>query len=268
MVGRFQGDSQLKGMSVNLQAEESLLGSSPTADHQTMFIQVPPIPSNGVLYVDCIHDGRLSSSKQVVIVQDAGVQKDLQGLALSDLQGMKNICVSEVTMSLKWVEDSRKLQQLYTDMIAAATEDDIDDLVLDLGQVLPFAQPSTSSSSPGTPITQAEAAWICPVALRLVRFARSQNLLELAALIMPIASAGLALEGADDVMDINHQSLPVNEGDKPVPARQAETSSPAASAADRHFGNMPMPPLRLSTAVSLDLDMVPSPGTGMGVQLL
>ncbi len=57
--------------------------------------------------------------------------------------------------------------------------------MLDLGQVLPFMQPEAAIR-----MSPEEAAWACPVALRLVRFARSHDWTSLAALIMPIASAG------------------------------------------------------------------------------
>lgn len=70
-----------------------------------------------------------------------------------------------------------------------SAEDDIDAFVLDLGQVLPYAGPGSSASA-ATAMTQTEAAWICPIALHLVRFARSKHWVKLAALIMPIAAAG------------------------------------------------------------------------------
>ena len=58
--------------------------------------------------------------------------------------------------------------------------------MLDIGQVLPFMRPQAGAQA----LLPEEAAWVCPVALRLVRFARSQGWTALAALIMPIASAG------------------------------------------------------------------------------
>ena len=65
-------------------------------------------------------------------------------------------------------------------------EASVDALMLDVGQVLPFTQ----SQTPVRTMLPEAAAWVCPIALRLVRFARSQGWTSLAALIMPVASAG------------------------------------------------------------------------------
>ena len=81
--------------------------------------------------------------------------------------------------------------QQYADTLSASTEEDIEALMLDLGQVLQYAERGTSSAGAAAiAMTQPQAAWICPIALRLVRFARSQGWQDLAALILPIASAG------------------------------------------------------------------------------
>ena len=57
-----------------LKAEEGMLqDSNRTADHQSVFLQVPAMAKSGVLYVDCLHDGRLSCSKVSSVVPGISV---------------------------------------------------------------------------------------------------------------------------------------------------------------------------------------------------
>ncbi len=65
----------------------------------------------------------------------------------------------------------------------------MDAFLLDIGQVLPYMGIQATAAA----MTPEEAAWVCPTALRLVRFARSQNWLAVASLIMAVASAGRSL---------------------------------------------------------------------------
>ena len=74
------------------------------------------------------------------------------------------------------------------------------------------------------------------------------------------------MEAGQDSMESGYQLQSATRSHESVPAETAESLQPAASAPPSQVGVMPLPPVHLPTAVSLDLDRVPSPSMHMEQQ--
>ena len=78
--------------------------------------------------------------------------------------------------------------------------------------------------------------------------------------------SGLAMEAAQDSMESGHPQQRASRSHESVPAERAESVQLAASASHSQLDAMPLPPVHLPTAVSLDLDRVPSPSMDLEEQ--
>ncbi|KAK9868226.1 hypothetical protein WJX84_007912 [Apatococcus fuscideae] len=199
-VAAFALSGRFQGNHVALKAEACRSSTVHAAGVQSLFIHLPTIHGSGILHIDCLHDDCISCSKQLLILEDPMATEDLQALSLSGLQ-----------------------------------EADMDAFLLDIGQVLPYMGIQATAAA----MTPEEAAWVCPTALRLVRFARSQNWLAVASLIMAVASAGLSLEAAGQAMGADSQMSPYSRdmagSSLHFPQAQAHFFSTATSARQQPY---------------------------------